>query len=189
LNLKSVFSYYEVKLPFARKEMLMGHQETKIILLVENDVVLSLYDKERLEHFGYEVITAANGEKALESVFHEKKIDLVLMDLHLGQGINGLDTAEKILKHKDIPIVFTIGYADDKYFEKLKGITCYGCIYKSSGDFVFRSSIEIALNLFNLSKNSKFIFMHLDKSPVNPGPPPPERHDLSSADTIKFDSP
>jgi len=167
----------------------MGHEETKIILLVENDVLLSLLGKERLEHFGYEVITAANGEGAFEIVVHENKIDLVLMDIQLGQGINGLDTAEKILKHKEIPIVFTIGYAEHKHLEKLKRLTCYGCIYKASGDFVLRSSIEIALNLFNLSQNSKFSYNHLAKSPVPPVPPPQKIKNLSSVDTGKFESP
>jgi CheY-like chemotaxis protein len=129
----------------------MTYQEAKVILLVENDVLSSLRHQERLEHLGYEVITAANGEKAMETVLRGKKIDLVLMDFHLGQGINGLETAEQILKQRVIPIVFTIGYAEDKYLEKLKGITCYGCIYKAAGDFVLHSSIEIALNLFNSS--------------------------------------
>jgi CheY-like chemotaxis protein len=145
----------------------MSIQEKKVILLVEEDVCLSLINKEMLEYFDYKVIIAPSGESALNTIINKKEIDLILMDIRLGRGLNGLDTAQEILKHKDIPIVFMIDYVENNYFEKLKGIVCYGCIYKSSGEFVLRASIEIAINLFHLNKISKLSHDPLTKCFIN----------------------
>ncbi len=131
----------------------MNTPKNKVILLVEDDAFIKVVEREMINRFGYEVITANSGEMAVEVALNKDKIDLILMDIELGQGIDGPEAAERILKKKDLPIVFIAAYAGEKYTNKLKKIPCYGCVFKASGEFVLRSSIEIALKLFEENKN------------------------------------
>ena len=131
----------------------MSTRENKVILLVEDDVFIAVVEKEIINRLGYEVITASSGEMAIELVLKNETIDLILMDIHLGQGIDGPEAAEQILRKKNIPIVFVAADSEKEYTDKLKRIPCYGCVFKASGEFVLNSSIEIALELFQEKKN------------------------------------
>lgn len=71
---------------------------------------------------GYEVFTAASGEKALPIII-EKKPDLMLLDLNLG-GMTGLELLKLVREFNDIAKVimitgFDIGFADNPDFQKL----------------------------------------------------------------------
>lgn len=131
----------------------MSSQAKKVILLVEDDVFIAIVEKEIINRLGYQVITANSGVMAVEMVLSNEKIDLILMDINLGQGIDGPEAAEQILRKKNIPIVFVAADSEKEYANKLKGIPCYGCVFKASGEFVLNSSIEIALELFTEKKN------------------------------------
>ncbi len=131
----------------------MSTQEQKTILLVEDEIFIEVVEKEMIKGFGYEVITANSGKEAINIAIGNKKINLVLMDINLGRGIDGLEAAKQILEKKNMPIVFLTGHSEKEYVDKLKEITCYGCVFKASGDFVLRASIEIALELFEANKN------------------------------------
>ena len=62
--------------------------------------------KMTLERFGYHVLTALSGKEAVATVAQAPAIDLILMDIDLGCGIDGTETARIILQNHDIPIVF-----------------------------------------------------------------------------------
>jgi CheY-like chemotaxis protein len=131
----------------------MISQVKKVILLVEDDIFIGVVEKKIINRLGYEVIIANSGEMAVEMALNNEKIDLILMDINLGQGIDGPEAAEEILRKKNIPIVFVAADSEKEYANKLKGIPCYGCVLKASGEFVLNSSIEIALELFREKKN------------------------------------
>jgi CheY-like chemotaxis protein len=131
----------------------MSTQEQKTILLVEDEILIEVVEKEMIKSFGYKVITANSGEEAINIAIGNERINLVLMDINLGRGIDGLEAAKQILKKKNMPIVFLTSHSEKEYVDKLKEITCYGCVFKASGDFVLRASIEIALDLFEVNKN------------------------------------
>jgi DNA-binding NarL/FixJ family response regulator len=133
----------------------MSKSDKKVILLIEDDTLVEVFVKGMVNNFGYEVITANSGEMALALVLNHEKIDLILLDIDLGQGIDGPTTAWQILKKKSIPIIFLLDSCKNEYANKLREIPCYGILLKASGEFVLHSSIEIALNLFENKKNLK----------------------------------
>lgn len=121
----------------------------KTILLVEDEAIVAYSEKATLEGFGYRVLSARSGKEALEAVHsHGETLDLILMDLDLGEGIDGTETARLILAERNLPIVFLTAHAEREQVEKVKGITRYGYVVKDSGDFVLQSSIEMAFELF-----------------------------------------
>ena len=81
------------------------------ILLVDDELAVLKVTKLRLEHSGYEVVTATDGEKALEEALTlAETLDLILLDLKLPK-LDGFQVYERLKKNpgaSKIPmIVFT----------------------------------------------------------------------------------
>ncbi len=76
------------------------------VLVVDDELDILEMTRIMLESSGFEVITASDGEKALQIV-EEKTIDLILLDAVM-PGIHGLDvcrTLKRNPKTKPIPII------------------------------------------------------------------------------------
>ncbi|MBN2049432.1 MAG: PAS domain S-box protein [Spirochaetales bacterium] len=122
-------------------------KETRTILLVEDQQSVSMAQAKIITGFGYSVITARTGEEAVEIATGANSIDLILMDIELGPGMNGMETARNILSKRDIPIVFLTSHVDREIAERISGIPHYGYVIKTTGPYVLHSSIEMALEL------------------------------------------
>ena len=83
--------------------------------------MIALMETKQLEKEGYRVIHVPDGIQAIEIV-HEKRdlIDLILMDIDLGPGIDGTQAAKEILKHHDIPIVFLSARVEKEVVQKAR---------------------------------------------------------------------
>ena len=123
-------------------------EEKKMLLLVEDEAVTALATERILRNFGYSVITAKDGEAALK-IIKTTDIDLVLMDIDLGDGFDGTQVAKFILDIVDIPIVFLSGHTEKEVVEKTEKITNYGYVVKNSGNTVLDASIKMAFKLFD----------------------------------------
>lgn len=84
----------------------------KRILAVEDDStsrdIINLFLKKT-----YEVTFAEDGEKAL-AIINQKQFDLIIMDINLGSGINGIEVTEKIRKtpgYQSTPIIAATAFA------------------------------------------------------------------------------
>jgi len=100
------------------------------ILIVEDEVITAASIKMGLELAGYNICPlATRSSKALE-VALDKKPDVVLMDVNLPGGKNGIDTAREILKHIQTQVIFLTGYHDDAITAQIKGLNPLGYIVK-----------------------------------------------------------
>jgi PAS domain S-box-containing protein len=138
----------------------MGEQR-KTILLVEDEFLLAMNEKTQLEKYGYAVLIANSGEKAVEFTNEKSSIDLILMDINLGNGIDGTQAAEAILKAHDIPIVFLSSHIEKDVVEKTEKISSYGYVVKNSSITVIDASIKMAFKLYEskktlLTSNSRY---------------------------------
>ncbi len=118
----------------------------KTILLVEDEPIIALGQEMRLKNWGYSIVKAANGERAVSKVMENMEIDLVLLDIDLGRGIDGIETARRILAYRKVPIIFLTSYFESEYRKKSKGIVCFGYVHKSSGDKVLAALIQKAFH-------------------------------------------
>ena len=124
----------------------------KKLLLVEDEAIIAMDQSAKLEKNGYHVVVAYDGESAVDIIREDPGIDLILMDINLGPGMDGPDVAREILKIRDIPIVFLTSHSSSDMVAKVREITRYGYVIKNSGDFVLLSSIEMAFQLFDAHK-------------------------------------
>ncbi|MCP4135979.1 MAG: PAS domain S-box protein [bacterium] len=121
----------------------------KNILLVEDEAITAMVEQKELEKYGYQVIHVLTGEEAIETVLVKKtEVDLILMDIDLGSGIDGTEAAEKILAEKDIPVVFLSSHTEPEIVEKTEKITSYGYVVKNSGITILDASMKMAFKLF-----------------------------------------
>ena len=127
----------------------------KTILIVEDEAILAMTEKQQLENYGYTVRIVTTGEQAVESAKSMPEIDLVLMDINLGDGIDGTQAAEMILKDHDIPIVFLSSHSEREVVEKTEKITSYGYVVKNSSITVLVASIKMAFKLFDEKEKYK----------------------------------
>ncbi|MDZ7792231.1 MAG: PAS domain S-box protein [Spirochaetia bacterium] len=127
----------------------------KKILLVEDEAIIAMSEAKMLQKHGYEVITVYNGQKAIEKADTAPNISLILMDIDLGPGIDGTETAQEILKKHDLPIAFLSSHTEPNVVERTEGITSYGYIVKNSGETVLLAAIKMALRLFEAKMKEK----------------------------------
>ncbi|MDO9325785.1 MAG: PAS domain S-box protein [Methanoregula sp.] len=116
----------------------------KSILIVEDELIFAEDLKETLQSLGYTVGgIASTGMSALNYV-KTTHTDLILMDINLGPGMNGIEVAEKILSGVSIPIIYLTAYADPSSLEQVKITSPYGYILKPFAVWELQSAIEIA---------------------------------------------
>jgi PAS domain S-box-containing protein len=130
----------------------MSIPNSRKILLVEDEALIALSEKRGLEKFGYVVITANTGEAAVVICVDEGSIDLVLMDIDLGKGIDGTIAAGIILRERNVPVIFLSSHTEAEVVNKTEGITNYGYVVKSSSITVLDAAIKMAFKLFDANR-------------------------------------
>ncbi len=88
------------------------------ILVVDDEKPISDIVKFNLDKEGYDVVTAYDGEEALEKVESEEP-DLILLDLMLPK-IDGLEVARQVRAKHNIPIIMVT--AKDSELDKVVGL-------------------------------------------------------------------
>jgi CheY-like chemotaxis protein len=125
------------------------------ILVVEDENIVALEIKKRLQKLGYIVPSVAStGEDAISKV-EGILPDLVLMDIMLKGEIDGIDAAGEIRKRFNIPVVYLTAYSDEETLQRAKLTEPYGYILKPFEENDLRTTIEIALYRHQILNDSK----------------------------------
>lgn len=86
---------------------------TATIVVVEDEGIIAMSLQEMLEEFGYRVPTiAATIAEALEAIATHRP-DLLLLDIHLAGGDDGIVLAETVRQTHDLPVVFLTAHSDE----------------------------------------------------------------------------
>lgn len=133
----------------------MVTQEQNRLLLVEDEAIIALAQSRSLRAHGYDVVHVLTGEAAVDAVRADGEIDIVVMDIDLGAGIDGAEAADRILTLRELPIVFLSSHTERAMVDRVKRITNYGYVVKQSSDFVLVESIESALKLFRTTQRAR----------------------------------
>jgi len=103
------------------------NQKKKILCVEDDDTSIEVINISLSKYYNIEV--AKDGEEALSKV-KEQKYDVILMDINLGPGMNGIELTQIIRKipgYEDIPIIAVTAYAgeEDKKEFLSKGMSRY----------------------------------------------------------------
>ena len=117
----------------------------KQILIVEDERIVADDIKMSLEKLGYAVpAVVCSGEEAVKKT-EEIHPDLVLMDIVLGEKMDGIEAAEIIRSRFNIPVVYLTAYSDKNILARAKVTSPFGYIIKPFEDKDVYTAIEIAL--------------------------------------------
>ena len=82
------------------------------ILVVEDDELVLEHVRKVLERLGYRIVTARNGEEALQTL-RSGRFDLLFTDVMMPGGMSGKALADAARQMQPgLPVLFTSGYAD-----------------------------------------------------------------------------
>lgn len=115
------------------------------LLVVEDDAVIAADLGTLLTDLGHIVVaTCPDAASALQSVAVHRP-DLVLLDINLGRGRDGVHVAEHLNAVEQVPFVFITGHTDQRTLDRVKATRPAGFIIKPFDEDDLRTQIEIAL--------------------------------------------
>jgi PAS domain S-box-containing protein len=124
-------------------------------LIVEDEGLVSLELRDRLETLGYNVVaTVRSGEEALERAAALQP-DLVLMDIRLAGEMDGVTAARKIRDDIGIPVVFVTAMGDAATVERASAVEPFGYVLKPFDGPILRIAISTALYRGRLEKDRR----------------------------------
>lgn len=122
------------------------------ILIVEDEMVIAANISLQLSELGYEVTgILPRGEEALSQIKIEIP-DIILLDIRLKGELDGIQTAQEIQKHYNIPIIYLTANADEAHFNRAKETHPYAFISKPFKKLDLQRAIELAVDRISFEK-------------------------------------
>ena len=116
------------------------------ILVVEDQRAVAGALRMRLRGLGYDVMAiATDATEAIEKAA-ELKPDLILMDIKLGDGMDGIEAAHRIRAQFNIPVVYVSAYADRELLDRARATHPAGFINKPFTTKDLLTTINLALD-------------------------------------------
>ena len=115
------------------------------ILIVEDDRIVARDMKERLIEQGYAVPAVADsGEEAIRKAV-EIQPDLVLMDIVLAGGMDGIEASRQIHERQSVPIVYLTAYADARTVARARETSPCAYLVKPYNDRELYTTVAVTL--------------------------------------------
>jgi len=119
----------------SRQTIHLGSEEiacvSKIkILLVEDEVITASSLSLGLEELGYDVCPLATQGQRAVTLAEQEHPDVILMDVILPGGMNGIEAAKTIQQRLDTKILFLTGYHDDDIIAQINALHPLGYFVK-----------------------------------------------------------
>ena len=120
----------------------------KHVLIVEDEVIIALDIKKRLENFGFIVDEVA--DCAEDALFYVAKYtpDLVLMDIKLNGEVEGTRIVSEIQNRYKIPVVYLTSHSDEETLRIAQDTKPFGYLLKPVEENQLKSTVLIALSRF-----------------------------------------
>jgi two-component system, cell cycle sensor histidine kinase and response regulator CckA len=115
------------------------------ILVVEDERIVACDIEESLLALGYDVMGTASSADECWSAVARRRPDLVLMDVRIQGEVDGIETARRLKKNYDIPVVYLTAYADERSIERACETAPHGYVLKPFRSGELRSAVEVAL--------------------------------------------
>lgn len=125
------------------------------VLLVEDEAIIAAALSLNLRAIGHEVVAqVSRGEVAIEKALTLKP-DIILMDIMLEGQMDGIEAAQGIRQHSDIPIIYITAFSDLSTIERAKLADPLGYIVKPAEERDLFLSIELAMYRHRMERKLK----------------------------------
>lgn len=118
------------------------------IFVVEDESLVAMGLKTMLIQAGHsDVHVFSRAEDALARL-HVLKPDLVLMDIKLGDGMDGLAAAREVMERRPCPVIITTAYTEETYLQEAMQSHVFGYLVKPVSSRQLVSAIALARGRF-----------------------------------------
>ncbi|MEH2367184.1 hybrid sensor histidine kinase/response regulator [Nostoc sp.] len=124
-------------------------KKTVRVLVVEDEYILAINLQESLESLGYVVLDIADSAEGAIAKATELRPNLILMDIRLRGEMDGIQAAEQIWHHLQIPIIYVTGHSDKSTVERATLTSPFGYILKPIKEQELYVAIQTALNRYD----------------------------------------
>ncbi len=115
------------------------------VMIVEDKATVAEDCRDCLESLGYSVTSmVATGEESIERAAAERP-DVVLMDIHLREEMDGIEAAGHIHDRFGIPVIFLTAYSDPGLLARAKRVGSLGYLVKPFEERELYATLEMAL--------------------------------------------
>lgn len=142
------------------------------ILIVEDEPLIAEDLRAHLEELGYELCAVCDNALDAMAEVVARKPDLLLLDINLGDGPDGVQLAEKVRAKHATPFIFVTSHSDKATLERVKPLRPAGFIIKPFDENDLRTQIELALARY------------ANDVEASAAPTEAQRHDFVIADSI-----
>lgn len=115
------------------------------ILIVEDEPLIAEDLRAHVEELGYEVCAVCDNALEAMGEVAAQRPDLLLLDINLGEGADGVQLAEKVKAKHATPFIFVTSHSDRATLERVKPLQPAGFIIKPFDENDLRAQIELAL--------------------------------------------
>lgn len=124
------------------------------ILIVEDEPVIADHIEQYILDAGFNCIGITDSYSDAKVLIDTKHPDLLLLDINLGDGPDGIDLAHYINQTNKKPFIFISSNTDSKTLERVKLTNPSGFIVKPFKAKDIETQINLAWHSFNLQKEN-----------------------------------
>jgi CheY-like chemotaxis protein len=117
------------------------------ILIVEDQGILALDLEDILTRLGYEVVDIVIDAEGAQQAIRKSLPDLVIMDIRLRGGIDGVEAAQRIWDEFKLPVLFLTASVDEGTLRQIRATQAVGYVTKPFRVKELREAIEKALQV------------------------------------------
>jgi len=129
----------------------MGTDKARV-LIIEDEALVARELQSRLTNMGYTVVGIANAPEPAIAMARDTRPDLLLTDINLKDGGDGIDTATLIQQERYVPVVFLTAYSDQETVRRARSASPYGYIIKPVDNRELEIALDIALYKASLER-------------------------------------
>ena len=82
------------------------------VLVIEDEPIIAMDIRQLVEGCGHRVVGMASGETEAVELARSLRPGLILADVNLGPGGDGISAVERILREQSIPVIFVTAYPE-----------------------------------------------------------------------------
>ena len=127
----------------------------KRVVIVEDEPLVAVSIEKKLTRMGLDVVGSFESGKNVISLVEQEPPDLILMDIKLAHGEDGIDVAKEIHKSRDVPIIFLTAFADQETITRAVSAEPFSYLVKPFSEWELKSNIEIVFRRFELERKLK----------------------------------
>ncbi len=131
------------------------------VLVVEDEPLIAEDIRETLDNIDFLVSGVAYNSEAAFIELERNTPDIVLLDINLGAGQDGIEIGKVINNKYHLPFIYLTSYADRSTLDRAKHTRPMGYIVKPFNEYDLFATLEISL--FNFGKRYPITSLDFDK--------------------------